>query len=159
MPHIRPATPADIPALLDGITQLAAHHGDAASATPATLARDLFGPTPWMHALIFDNHAGYAILLPLAQIQYGRRGMDLHHLFIWPDHRGSGMGRALLAACADHARGLGCTYLTVGTHPANTAAETYYLANRFVRRDPSPRFAMQLKKIAIALRCKPLKFS
>jgi GNAT superfamily N-acetyltransferase len=144
MPNIRPATPADIPALLDGIARLAAHHTDAASATTATLMRDLFGPTPWMHALISDNYTGYAILLPLAQIQYGRRGMDLHHLFVWPDHRGNGLGRALLAACATHARSNGCTYLTVGTHPTNTSAEIYYLANGFTRRDPSPRFAMEL---------------
>lgn len=147
MIRTRTAQPADIPALLDGIAQLAAHHGDQASATLESLSRDLFGPCPWLHALIAETQtgiAGYAILLPLAQVQFGKRGMDLHHLFIWPDQRRFGTGKALLAAAQTHARHLGCTYLTVGTHPDNHAAEAYYLHNGFDRRPSTPRFALTL---------------
>lgn len=147
MIRTRTAQPDDIPALLDGIAQLAAHHGDQACATPESLTRDLFGPCPWLHALIAETPtgiAGYAILLPLAQVQFGKRGMDLHHLFIWPAHRRSGTGKKLLAAAQTHARALGCTYLTVGTHPDNHEAEAYYLHNGFARRNATPRFAMPL---------------
>jgi GNAT superfamily N-acetyltransferase len=143
----RPAAPSDIPKLLDGITQLATHHGDTATATAETLARDLFGPLPWMHALMAETGqsvTGYAILLPLAQLQYGKRGMDLHHLFTWPEHRKTGTGRALLLAAQAYARNLGCTYMTVGTHPDNADAPAYYLQHGFTPRAPSPRFALML---------------
>lgn len=147
MHHTRLANPTDIPALLDGITQLAAHHGDPCHATPETLTRDLFGSTAWGHALVVTSGqavSGYAILLPLAQLQFARRGMDLHHLFVWPEHRGTGMGSALLAAAKTHARTQSCTYLTVGTHPDNEAAQTWYLKQGFDLRPNSPRFAMVL---------------
>lgn len=143
----RPARPDDIPHLLDGIARLAAHHDDSSTVTAADLTRDLFDPVPWMLALIAETAngiAGYALLLRLAQVQFGTRGMDLHHLFTWPAHRGTGTGQALVKAAQCLAREHGCTYLTVGTTPDNTSAQAFYLAQGFSPRASYPRFAVKL---------------
>ncbi len=80
---IRTAKPRDLPELNEMIALLAAHHGDAAGSTPEQLERDLFGPLPWITALVAETGEGligYAILVPLYRAQEGKRGMDLHHL-------------------------------------------------------------------------------
>ena len=68
----------------------------------------------------------YAALLPLARLGYGQRGMDLHHLFVAAPHRQQGIGTALLRGAEDLAQSLGCSYLIIGTHPENRAAQDYY---------------------------------
>ncbi len=101
---IRNAKPRDLPELNAMIAALAAHHGDAAAITPDKLERDLFGPLPWITALVADSGEdgliGYAILVPLYRAQEGKRGMDLHHLFVRDGQRGNGIGHHLVAAPA-----------------------------------------------------------
>lgn len=136
-PAIRPARPDDLSALLRMVHALAAHHGDDAAVTEADLARDLFSARPWMQVLLAetpDGPVGYAALLPIAQLQKGVRGMELHHLYVAPDDRGSGIGGLLIEAAGDHARRQGCSYMSVGTHPGNLAAQSFY-----TRRGFSPR--------------------
>ena len=61
---IRAAKPHDLPELNEMIRLLAAHHGDAAVITPEQLERDLFGPLPWITALVaetVEGLLGYAI--------------------------------------------------------------------------------------------------
>lgn len=129
---IRPATPDDLPDLLDMVTALAAHHGDPCRATLDSLTRDLMGGD-WARALIAPQ--GYATLIPRASLQNGTRGMDMHHLFVRPAARGTGLGRALVTACIDHCRTIGCTFLLVGTHPDNTRAQSFYRALGFQPRE------------------------
>src|SRR5690606_10896701 len=90
---IRAAKRHDLPELNEMIALLAAHHGDAAGMTPDKLERDLFGPMPWIQALVADSGdglMGYAILVPLYRADTGTRGMDLHHLFVRDGQRGNG---------------------------------------------------------------------
>jgi GNAT superfamily N-acetyltransferase len=136
-PAIRPATAADIPALLPMIHALAAHHGDPPACTPEALLRDAFGPDPWVTLLLAEG-AGYAALTRQVQLQTGRRGIDLHHLFVSPRSRGTGTGSALVTATCDHARSLGCAVVTVGTDPDNHAAQAFYLARGFDRIGTAP---------------------
>lgn len=141
---IRLATIADIPTLLPMIHALAAHHGDPPACTAETLSRDAFGPGPWVTILIAPD-TGYAALTRKVQLQWGVRGIDMHHLFVTPETRGTGVGSALLTATRDHARALGCAYVTVGTHPDNGAAQAFYAARGFVRiGDAPPRFRLRL---------------
>ena len=131
---IRPARPADLPQLVAMVQALAAHHGDGAEISEATLAGDLFGPRPWIQALVAEGPGhltGYAALTQLARLQYGQRGLDIHHLFVVADHRGKGLGKALIAAVLDHARAQGCTYVTVSALDSNTAARAFYAAQGF----------------------------
>lgn len=145
---IRAAVPGDIAAILPLIEGLARHHGDIPLVTAASLFRDLFGQPVWMQALVAqrqDEILGYCALLPLARLHLGQRGMDLHHLYVRADARGAGIGRALTGAALDLARGQGCSYLTVSTHPDNQAAKAYYLAAGFFAAPPAPdRFAFDL---------------
>lgn len=147
--RIRLGQVADIPQLIDMLHQLAAYHGDRATADADSLKRDLFGPAPWAHILVADDGdlVGYALLLPLVRAYFGQRGMDLHHLFVTGGARGRGIGRALLMAAQAHARGLGCDYLTVSTTQDNAEARDFYVQAGFRAAPPSPwRYAMDLSK-------------
>lgn len=145
---VRPARPDDVPHLAAMVAALAAHHGDTATLTEDDLHRDLFGPPPWLTVLVAEDKGtviGYAALCPLMQLQFGARGMDMHHLFVEPAHRGRGVGQALVAACRTAATQARCRYLSVGTHPDNHAAQAFYERQGFQRRDGSfPRFALRL---------------
>ena len=143
MTSIRSVQEADLPCVLEMIHALAAHHGDSAATTLDDLRRDMLGPSAWVQALVAPG-LGYAALTPLVQLQFGVRGMDLHHLFIVPAARGRGVGRALVAASKAHAKAQGCRYLAVGTHPENRAAQQMYLALGFDALErPGPRFRMK----------------
>ena len=143
MNHIRLILDKDIPQLLGWVHALAAHHEDAASVTMDDLRRDFLGPHPWVRGLVASEY-GYAALCPLAQVQFGARGMDIHHLFVAPHARGRGIGRALIKASIELARAEGCRFLTVGTHPDNRAAQEVYLQTGFERMSSAaPRFRMK----------------
>ncbi len=145
--RIRPAVPADLDALLPLVAALARHHGDAPRLSAATLAGDLFGPVPWFHVLVAEARGliGYAALLPLARLQHGERGLDLHHLFVAEDARGQGVGRAMLAGAEDLARQMGCRYLIIGTAAENLAAQEFYQAQGYRPiPNPSKRFLKDL---------------
>ncbi|MGV8936100.1 MAG: GNAT family N-acetyltransferase [Allorhizobium sp.] len=134
---IRSARPADLPDLNRMIAALAAHHGDAAEITPEKLERDLFGPLPWITALVADGGAGligYAILVPLYRAQEGRRGMDLHHLFVEDGQRGNGIGQHLVERARDLAKKAGCDYLSVSAATGNSSAHRFYEHMDFVPR-------------------------
>lgn len=129
MPTIRPATPADLPALLNMVQALARHHGDTPTASLDTLSRDIFGPHPWATTLVAQESGpliGYATLTRSVQMQTGRRGMDLHHLFVVETARNSGIGRALIAAAVALARSEDVAQMTVSTAPDNPKAAAFY---------------------------------
>jgi GNAT superfamily N-acetyltransferase len=127
--NIRAAKPRDLPELNAMIALLAAHHGDAAAMTPETLERDLFGPVPWIQALVADSGAdliGYAVLVPLYRAQEGKRGMDLHHLFVRDGHRGHGIGQHLVNRARDCACVQGCDYFLVSVVTGGFAVCRFY---------------------------------
>ncbi|HEX5933101.1 MAG TPA: GNAT family N-acetyltransferase [Pseudorhizobium sp.] len=126
---IRAAKPSDLPEINEMIAALAAHHGDAAAITPEKLERDLFGPMPWIQALVADSGdglMGYAILVPLYRADTGTRGMDLHHLFVRDGQRGNGIGQHLVSRAREIARTVGCDYLSVSAATGNFAAHRFY---------------------------------
>ena len=109
--------------------RLAAHHGEAATLTAETLQREAFSSTPLVKILVAEDNGvlvGYAALVPTLQLQFGARGMELHHLHVDEAVRGRGVGRALIAAAIERARGVGCGFLTVGTHAGNERARLFY---------------------------------
>lgn len=127
--QIRAVERGDLAVLLDMVGALTQHHGDVARVTLTSLERDFFGPAPWYHGLVAVQDAkvvGYAAALPLGRLGYGARGLDLHHLFVQPDARGLGIGRALVLGVEDLGRRLDCSYVIIGTHPDNVAAQAYY---------------------------------
>jgi GNAT superfamily N-acetyltransferase len=116
MLSIRPATPADVPAILGFIRELALYERepDAVLATEADLLRDGWGATPRFTALIADYEgapAGFALYFTSYSTWRGHHGIRLEDLYVTPTLRGKGIGKALLAKLAQIAVEQGCPRL------------------------------------------------
>ena len=145
---IRPLRGQDLKAIVCLIEGLALFHDDVARIDPDTLARDALSDDPWLRVIVAEREdalVGYAALLRTAQLQFGARGMDLHHIFVVPNARRQGVGQALLTEARAIARAEHCTYLTVGTDPINDRAAAFYQRNGMTRRpQQGPRFIARL---------------
>ncbi|GHC96579.1 putative acetyltransferase [Streptomyces violarus] len=102
---IRSATVNDIPELRAMIRELAAYERavEQARATEEQLREALFGEHPAAFALIAQDTGGavgYALWFPRFSTWTGTRGMHLEDLYVRPQARGAGHGKALLAALA-----------------------------------------------------------
>ncbi|MBB2911103.1 GNAT superfamily N-acetyltransferase [Streptosporangium becharense] len=102
---IRPATPADVPAIIDMIRKLAEYEKalDKVETTPEMLHDALFGDSPavFCHlAVDGEDVAGFALWFLTYSTWVGKHGIHLEDLFVHPDHRGHGYGRKLLAELA-----------------------------------------------------------
>jgi GNAT superfamily N-acetyltransferase len=106
-PVLRGATPADIPEILRLVHGLAEYERepDAVEATPDLYARHLFpaaGP-PAAYAEVADlggRLVGLALWFPTFSTWTGRPGIWLEDLYVEPEHRGAGLGRALFVRLA-----------------------------------------------------------
>jgi GNAT superfamily N-acetyltransferase len=101
MLSIRTATPADIPVMLDLIRGLAEYEREpnAVVATEEDLRRDGFGPQPKFRCVIADwegRPAGFAFFFYNYSTWRGQPGVYLEDLFVLPEMRGKGIGKALL---------------------------------------------------------------
>ncbi|MBY0431212.1 MAG: GNAT family N-acetyltransferase, partial [Rhodospirillales bacterium] len=126
--QIRAAVPADIPVIVEMIGGLSSYHGDVATATAESLQAELFGERGWISALIAEDETGpvgYAIMCPEYRAHLAQRGMDLHHLYVNPERRKSGVGRLLIKACVDQARAEGCVFFVVPVADQNTKAQQF----------------------------------
>ena len=61
---------------------------------------------------------------------------EVKHMFVHPSHRGRGLGRQILAAVEDHARGLGMTRVVLDTNECLTEAVTMYERSNYVSIEP-----------------------
>ncbi len=110
---LRPATPADTPAILRLIRGLAAYErlSHECTATETDIHHALFGPTPRAHAILADV-AGQSIGLALFYYTFStfKAGTNifLEDLFVEPEHRGAGIGLALIRALAQRAVAENC---------------------------------------------------
>jgi GNAT superfamily N-acetyltransferase len=105
MLKIRPATPDDIPHILAFIRELAEYERepDAVVATEADLLRDGFTEPRRFHCLIAEwnaKAAGFALYFYSYSTWQGRAGIYLEDLFVRPELRGKGIGKALLTRVA-----------------------------------------------------------
>lgn len=107
-PRIRPAAPADVPPLIDLVRELADYEREPASAraTIEQFQAALFPasgePHVFAHVAEVDGEVvGMAIWYLSFSTWTGTHGIWLEDLFVRPSQRGSGLGRALLAALAE----------------------------------------------------------
>ncbi|WP_457950093.1 GNAT family N-acetyltransferase [Pseudarthrobacter sp. alpha12b] len=102
MSVIRPATPDDIPHILRMIHELAHYEKepDAVRNTPEMLEHALFGASPRVFAAMAENAAGGVQGFALWFLNYstweGVHGIYLEDLYVSPEARGEGHGKALL---------------------------------------------------------------
>lgn len=102
---IRAATPADSALILQFIRDLAEYEKllDTVAATETDIAAALFGANPKAFADIAEIDGapvGFALWFYSFSTFVGRHGIYLEDLFVRPDARGSGAGKALLAGLA-----------------------------------------------------------
>lgn len=134
MPHsIRTATAADVPEILAFIRALAIYERapDAVTATEADLLRDGFGPNPYYSCLIAEldgKPAGFAFYFFDYSTWLGRPGIYLEDLFVHPQFRGLGIGKALLERVAAIAVEKNCARLKWQVLDWNTPAIDFYAA-------------------------------
>lgn len=130
---IRPAIPSDVPQILAFIRALAAYERepDAVTATEADLLRDGFGPNPFYFCLIAENNgapAGFAFYFFNYSTWMGRPGLYLEDIFVLPEFRGLGIGKALLQQVAAVAMEKGCPRMQWEVLDWNTPAIDFYRA-------------------------------
>ncbi len=111
--NIRPARPGDAAIVLRFVRELAEYERepDAVVATEEMMDEALFGATPKAEALIaaVDGVAvGFALFFHTFSTWTGRQGIWLEDLYVTPDARGSGAGKALVSAIAGICLDRGC---------------------------------------------------
>jgi GNAT superfamily N-acetyltransferase len=102
---LRAATSADVPVILQCIRGLAEYERLAHEcvATEALLQETLFGTSPAAEVVLAthgDETAGFALWFRSYSTFLARPGIYLEDLFVFPAHRGRGLGRQLLAHLA-----------------------------------------------------------
>jgi GNAT superfamily N-acetyltransferase len=102
---IRPATPDDIAAITSLIRGLAEYERLTQYVTleEGRLHEHLFGPRPYAEVLLAEDGGavvGYALFFPVYSTFRGEPAFYLEDLFVQPEQRGKGHGKALLRALA-----------------------------------------------------------
>ena len=108
MSQIRQARPEDVPAILGMVRDLAVYERepDAVRMTEQQLAQALFGEHPAVFAHVAEDQGrlqGFALWFRTFSTWEGVHGIHLEDLYVRPEARGAGHGRALLQALARHA--------------------------------------------------------
>ncbi len=130
---IRPARAADLPLIASLIRALADYEqlADEVRFDEAVLGEKLFGKRPYAEVLIgeLDGAAlGFALFFHNFSTFEGRPGIYLEDLFVRPEARGSGLGKALLTQLAALAVERGCARLEWSVLDWNAPSIGFYKA-------------------------------
>ena len=128
---IRPATVGDVPIILELIRALATYERapDEVTATEQGLADVLFGEKPTAEVLLAfekERAVGFAVYFYNFSTWLGRPGLYLEDLFVRPEDRGKGYGRAVLVRLAQIARDRGCGRMEWAVLDWNEPAIKFY---------------------------------
>jgi len=131
---IRPATAADVPTLLELIHGIAEYEelSHAVANTEEAMLATGFGPDPYFRALLCEkgagNHAvGFALYFFTYSTFTGKPSLFLEDLFVRPDERGGGYGKALFMELVKIARANGCGRMEWSVLNWNQPAIDFYL--------------------------------
>ena len=130
-PVIRTATPADIPLILNFIRELAVYEKLAheVETDAAMIERTLFGDGAKSCCLIGEidgKAAGFAVYFYNYSTWLGRYGIYLEDLYVPPEYRGQGAGKALLVHIARIAVAEGCGRFEWSVLDWNTPSIEFY---------------------------------
>jgi GNAT superfamily N-acetyltransferase len=131
MLNIRPATRDDAATIASLVRELADYEKllPEAKATAADFARELESPNPVIHVLIAEwngTPAGFALYFFNFSTFVGRPGLYLEDLFVRPEQRAHGIGRALLRALARLAHERNCGRMEWAVLDWNEPALRFY---------------------------------
>lgn len=104
-PRVREATGEDVPLIFRFINELAVYEKLAheVETDEEQLEKTLFGPDPRAYALVCEidgDPAGFALYFYNYSTWLGKYGIYLEDLYVSPEHRGRGAGKALLTHIA-----------------------------------------------------------
>ena len=129
---VRPATIEDAPALALLVAALRAHQNDPIGHLNETaLRRDGFGEDPEFSILIAEREQrpiGYALFTESYEPAFAARGLYLADLYIRPEARRSGAGRALVGAVAAEAHRRERRFVWWTSITGNAEAHAFYAA-------------------------------
>jgi len=130
---IRPAHIEDVPIILQLIRDLAIYERapDEVVANEEQLVDVLFGERPAAEVLLAfeaQSPVGFAVYFYNFSTWLGRPGLYLEDLFVKPEKRGKGYGRALLVELAKIARDRGCGRMEWAVLDWNEPAIKFYHA-------------------------------
>jgi len=129
--EIRAASEDDVPLILTLIKELAEYErlSHKVVATEAMLRNSLFGERRVAEALLGylgDDPAGFALFFHSFSTFLGKPGIYLEDLYVRPEFRGVGVGRALLVHLAGLAEERGCGRLEWSVLDWNEPAISFY---------------------------------
>jgi GNAT superfamily N-acetyltransferase len=131
MYELRPVTEHDVPILLRLVKALAEYERltELVVATADELRRGLCGPDSIAQAVLAwsgDEAVGFAVWYETFSTFRGRKGLYLEDIFVVPEHRGRGLGKALIQHVAAIACQQGCFRLEWEVLRWNTPAIGFY---------------------------------
>jgi GNAT superfamily N-acetyltransferase len=131
---LRPATEADLDTIVELIHALAEYEREpeAVRLDPEEMRRHLFGPRPYAQVILAETgdgaSAGFALFFHNFSTWEGKPGIYLEDLFVRPEFRGQGYGKALLAELARLAVERGCARLEWAVLDWNEPSIQFYRA-------------------------------
>ncbi len=129
---VRPAVIEDTPALALLVAALRAHQKDPIGhLNEAALRRDGFGDERAFDILVAERDRrpiGYALFTECYEPAFAARGLYLADLYVRPEARRTGAGRALVRAVADEAVRRERSYVWWTSLAANAEAHAFYAA-------------------------------
>jgi GNAT superfamily N-acetyltransferase len=131
--RVRAAERGDVPFIVDCIRALADFEklSDECAPDAERLAEHLFGGRPYVEALIAEREGrkvGYALVFYSYSTFLTAPGLFLEDLFVFPEERGRGAGKALLDAVVAMARDRGCERVEWSVLDWNEPAIRFYEA-------------------------------
>ena len=129
--RVRAASEEDVPLILSFINELAEYErlSHEVVATEDALREHLFGERPVAEVVIAEDGgepAGFALFFHSFSTFLGRPGIYLEDLYVRPEFRGRGIGRAMLVRLARLAKERGCGRLEWSVLDWNEPAIGFY---------------------------------
>lgn len=131
--RFRPARPGDVPLLATLLTETFAFYGEDPPCPRAELESRLarhLGTEPGFEALLAETEGGetlgYALFAPVFWTSDCAMGLFLKEIYLRPNARGAGLGRALMAELARTAQARGWTKLVWTVDRPNRSARRFY---------------------------------
>ncbi len=144
---VRDAVPDDVGQVVDLVRQLARYERseDAVQAAEEDLRRALFCTSPQVFALVAEAEGkviGIAVYFVSFSTWTGRHGLYLEDLFVVPEHRSRGVGRALLGSLAARALDRGCARVEWAVLDWNQPAIDFYRSLGAIANDDWTTFRL-----------------
>jgi ribosomal protein S18 acetylase RimI-like enzyme len=139
-PQVRRATPGDAPQVARLLHDFQAEFDEPSPGVETLEERygELIRNKEMIVLLVGDGPDGFAQLRFRPWVYSAGLHSYLEELYVMPDLRGNGLGRALLESAMETARGEGAEMMELGTSEDDVAARALYESAGFINREGGP---------------------